>query len=199
MHQKDIVTAELSGYLTSFPEERPALAALSEQLSEEPFDQLVSRGNMRGHLTSSALVLDPAKGRVLMIFHIMANRWLQPGGHFELAAGTLSASQLATSALREVAEETGLLCAELAPLDGGNSSPLDIDTHAIKANPKKNEGAHVHHDFLYLATASSEAPLKAQESEVSCARWAPLSTLKDIPDARFARVYQKLVQLGYTM
>lgn len=197
MTPKEITSEELRGYLERHPKEQQDLAALRAQLSEETFGQIVARSNMRGHLTSSALVLDPAKCRVLLVFHLIANRWLQPGGHVELATGDGSASFLATSALREVAEETGVVHAELTPVHGGRSSLLDIDTHAIKANPKKNEGDHAHHDFLYLAAADSDAPLTAQESEVSCARWAELGSLKDISDSRLARVYQKLVQLGY--
>lgn len=197
MTPKSHVSFALRVYLERFPDEQPALVALAAQLNDETFTQLTARSNMRGHLTSSALVLDPVKGRVLLIYHILANRWLQPGGHFDPISATGYSTSLADSALREVEEETGLRGAELQQLAEGAGYLLDVDTHDIKANPRKNEGAHVHHDFLYLATADSNAPLKAQETEVSCARWEDLSVLKDNPNPRFARVYQKLVRFGF--
>lgn len=198
MTPQDSTTHELRDYLGRHPEEQSSLSGLITQLGEESLEQATARSNMRGHLTSSALVVDFAKNRVLLIFHINANRWLQPGGHFELSSCFSQGSPLAASALREVAEETGLQDAQLVPLKDGESSLLDVDSHPIKANSKKNEEAHVHHDFLYLASADSSAPLKAQEDEVSCARWADLKVLKDTSDARLARAYQKLVRLGLT-
>lgn len=56
--------------------------------------------------------------------------------------------------------------AQLTPVHGEGSCLLDIDTHVIKANTKKNEGEHAHHDSLNLAAADSDAPLTAQEGEV---------------------------------
>ena len=34
-----------------------------------------------GHLTGSAVVIDPTTDRVLLLFHAKVRRWLQPGGH----------------------------------------------------------------------------------------------------------------------
>jgi len=34
-----------------------------------------------GHLTGSALVVDPSSQRLLLLFHAKMQRWLQPGGH----------------------------------------------------------------------------------------------------------------------
>ncbi len=34
-----------------------------------------------GHLTGSALVVDPDDRRILLLFHAKLQRWLQPGGH----------------------------------------------------------------------------------------------------------------------
>ena len=34
-----------------------------------------------GHLTGSALVVDPSDRRILGLFHTKLQRWLQPGGH----------------------------------------------------------------------------------------------------------------------
>ena len=56
-----------------------------------------------GHLTGSALVVDPSDRRILVLFHTKLQRWLQPGGHADGDA------DLARVALREAAEETGIV------------------------------------------------------------------------------------------
>ena len=55
-----------------------------------------------GHLTGSALVVDPSDRRILLLFHTKLQRWLQPGGHADGDA------DLARVALREAVEETGI-------------------------------------------------------------------------------------------
>ena len=64
------------------------------------------------HLTASALVVDPDRGRVLLRWHRRQQAWLQVGGH-----GDPGESDPLAIALREAAEETGL--ADLAPWPDG--------------------------------------------------------------------------------
>jgi 8-oxo-dGTP pyrophosphatase MutT (NUDIX family) len=184
----------LQAYLAQrYPAEGERLQALAQQLSEDadPF----SRSNMRGHITTSALVLDLDAQRVLLIHHKTFERWLQPGGHFEPSEG--SADPLLASALREVVEETGV--GRLRPhpqwLDPatGLALPFDIDSHAIPANPRKQEGAHWHHDYAYLLLADSRAAVPSpQLAEVHAAAWLPLAQLATLPDARMRLLGAKL-------
>ena len=82
------------------------------------------------------------------------------------------------SALREAREETGVEALQPHPeyIDpaSGLAPPLDIDSHAIPANPRKQEGAHWHHDYAYLLLADSRAPLSPQLAEVQAAAWQPV-------------------------
>lgn len=96
------------------------------------------------------------------------------------------------SAFREVLEETGV--ADVVPYRSTvtNAIPLDVDSHHIPANPRKNEGAHVHHDFLYLAVSPGAGAL----TEVHAALRAPVAELRDSPDSRVRRVFRKLQQIG---
>lgn len=97
-----------------------------------------------GHLTASALVVDPADGRFVVLHHRKLGRWLQPGGHAD------GDGDLARVALREAAEETGL--ARLAVREPA----VDLDVHMV-APP--GEPPHLHLDlrFVVLAPAGSAA------------------------------------------
>lgn len=182
---------QLDAYLLHFPDEAGRLAALRAQLAEAVADPF-SRANMRGHVTTSALVLDPGLQQLLMIHHRIIGRWLQPGGHYE--AGE-PAQSLWQSALREVREETGVTRLQ-AHAGFGDAFPLDIDSHPIAANPRKGEGAHWHHDYAYLVIASPDEALAPQLAEVHGAAWRPLAELVDSPDARLRGLQAKLAALS---
>jgi 8-oxo-dGTP pyrophosphatase MutT (NUDIX family) len=130
-------------------------------------------------------VYDGAADKVLLIHHRTLNRWLQPGGHHE------GLDRLDASAAREVWEETGVNVR--SPNAQSLDAPLiDIDSHAIPANPAKGEGAHVHHDFLYLFRGDATAPLSPQWEEVQGVRWVAREALLALPSARFERLVSKL-------
>lgn len=145
---------------------------------------------MVGHITTSAFVIDVLAGKVLLIHHKLYDKWLQPGGHYE---GLVA---LWLSALREVTEETGAKFVELHNWTMNRNCPFDIDTHSIAAQPKKGEGDHFHHDFVYLVEGDSAEPLVPQEEEVFGAKWEPLEIILTLPGTRFKRIAQKLVQMA---
>jgi 8-oxo-dGTP pyrophosphatase MutT (NUDIX family) len=176
--------AELQKYIASFPAETTDLQAIADQLADTSADPF-SRANMQGHITTSGLVYDGAADKVLLIHHRTLNRWLQPGGHHE------GLDRLDMSAAREVEEETGVNVRSPNALN--LDAPLiDIDSHAIPANPAKGEGAHVHHDFLYLFRGDATAPLSPQWEEVQGVRWVAREALLALPSARFERLVSKL-------
>ncbi|MGC3961929.1 MAG: NUDIX domain-containing protein [Rhodocyclaceae bacterium] len=173
-------------YLKHFPEDVERIAPLQEQLAEDG-DRILLRSNMRGHLTSSALVLNAVGTHVLLIHHRVFDRWLPPGGHYE-TPGTPR-----ESAWREVVEETGLPEAALsAHPSWAVEAPLDIDTHPIPARPTKNEGDHRHHDLAFLAVADDNVALRPQEDEVAAARWVSLEEASALPSRRMQRLLHRL-------
>ncbi|MEU9096987.1 NUDIX domain-containing protein [Streptomyces sp. NPDC048361] len=107
-----------------------------------------------GHLTASALVIDPDQGRVLLTLHKKLNMWLQMGGHCEPGDATVAAA-----ALREAEEESGV--AGLALLPGG---PVRLDRHPIPAP------CHWHLDVQYAALAPAGA-VEAISDESLDLRW----------------------------
>lgn len=125
-----------------------------------------------GHLTASAVVVDPTRTKALLIFHEKLQLWLQPGGHFEPGE-----TDPLLAATREAEEETGLRCAP------GLTEPLfDLDVHTIPARPAKGdrpaEPAHDHFDLRFLLVASSEDAIVGDG--VTAVRWVELSSAQDL-------------------
>lgn len=178
------IAAELDAYLRRHPEDAARLADLRAQVAEGD-TAIAARSNMRGHVTASALVLDAARRNVLLIHHRAFDRWMQPGGHHE------DSPTLYASALRELAEETGL--SGTTPFSGVRHL-LDVDSHAIAARPAKNEGAHWHHDFLYLECCHGPFTPVPQLEEVSGVRWFPIGRMAEL-GARFKRLGDRLAAL----
>jgi 8-oxo-dGTP pyrophosphatase MutT (NUDIX family) len=178
----------LARYLECFPDEAHRFALLQRQLAAG--EDVFARSNMTGHITCSATVMNPQGTKVLLVDHVALGKWLTPGGHVEADVS------LARAALREVAEETGIADATPHPWSLRFGLPLDVDSHAIPANPRKQEGAHVHHDFQFLAIAPEHPALRVQLAEVHAARWAGMEELYAWTEPRVQRVLAKLLRLG---
>ena len=182
------IAKTLERYYHEFPLEAQRHPELAQQ--SERREDLISRKNSVGHITTSITVLTPDTRRVLLIFHKVFNLWLPPGGHIE------SDHTLWDSGVREVREETGLSRIDLHPWTATHHIPIDIDTHPIAANAAKGEHAHLHHDFRFLGTSRDDEPLVPQLAEVSQVAWMPTTELRDSPDARVREFFRKLRQLN---
>ncbi|MFD0223831.1 NUDIX hydrolase [Streptomyces hirsutus] len=133
-----------------------------------------------GHLTASALVVDPGRGRVLLTLHRKLRMWLQMGGHCEPGDPSLAAA-----ALREATEESGI--AGLTLLAGG---PVRLDRHAIPAP------CHWHFDVQYAAVAAPDA-VHAISDESLDLRWFPYDEVAGVADASVVRLLEAtLTRLG---
>lgn len=113
------------------------------------------RANTVGHLTGSALVVDAAGERTLLMLHRKLGRWFQPGGHAD------GDTNLPAVALREAQEETGI--------DGLTVvvPAIDVDIHEVR--PPK-EPPHLHLDTRYLVLAPPGAEEVANEESLAL-RW----------------------------
>jgi len=126
-----------------------------------------------GHLTASALVVDPQRGRVLLTLHRKLRMWLQMGGHCEPQDTTVAAA-----ALREATEESGISGLSLVP--GG---PVRLDLHPIPAP------CHQHLDVQYAATASAGAVEQISDESLDL-RWFPYDEVARVADASVARLLE---------
>jgi 8-oxo-dGTP pyrophosphatase MutT (NUDIX family) len=122
-----------------------------------------------GHITASALVVDPHSGRVLLTLHRKLGKWLQTGGHCEPEDTTL-----ARSALREATEESGISGLTLLP--GG---PLRLDKHRTPCA--------WHLDVQYAAVAPRGAVETLSEESLEL-RWFGFDEVAGATDASVVRL-----------
>ncbi len=131
-------------------------------------EQAWHRGNIPGHVTSSAWVVDETWEYALLVFHKKLQRWLQLGGHID------DDPTLPDSALREVREESGLSRIRLA-----SQHIFDIDIHEIPA--RKTDPAHLHFDVRYLVIADNREPIQCSD-ESDDLQWVPVRDLANLTD-----------------
>ncbi|MFE3828152.1 NUDIX hydrolase [Streptomyces sp. NPDC059092] len=127
-----------------------------------------------GHLTASALVVDPERGRVLLTLHKKLGRWLQMGGHCEPGDTTVE-----RAALREAGEESGI--PELTLLPGG---PVQLDRHPIPAP------CHWHLDVQYAALARPGAVESISEESLDL-RWFAYDEVAEVADGSVVRLLER--------
>ena len=138
------VLALLAEHQATEPQEIRALARIRELIGDSPAP-FGRKQFAPGHLTASALVLDPGRRRVALVLHTKLGLWLQPGGHFEPGE-----TDPLAAARREVLEEIGVAAGPLV----GEPLLLDVDVHPIPAHG--DEPAHEHFDLRLLLVAASD-------------------------------------------
>ena len=117
-----------------------------------------------GHLTASALVIDPSRRSVLLTLHPRAGMWLQLGGHCEPGD-----RKLLDVAARETREESGIGALSFDP------TPLGLHVHPITCSlgvPTR------HFDVRYLAMAPEGADAVTSDESLDL-RWFPWDGLPE--------------------
>lgn len=131
---------------------------------------------MQRHFTATAFIVDSRK-RTLLLWHKRLKRWMPAGGHLDPNETPDQAAQ------RECKEETGMdveIIGEAQPdLFAGNRSegrmltkPIAMLLEEIPACPERNEPAHQHMDFLFIAKPLDETQAaRIAPDESSDMRW----------------------------
>ncbi|GGO85730.1 NUDIX hydrolase [Wenjunlia tyrosinilytica] len=136
-------------------------AVYLEHLDEQPEGMWKACGV--GHITASALVVDPGRERVLLTLHRKLEIWLQMGGHCEPEDRTL-----ADAALREATEESGIEGLVLLPV-----GPVNLDRHLTPCT--------WHLDVQYAAVAPPGA-VEAISEESLDLRWYGYDEVASVAD-----------------
>ena len=136
-------------------------------LLDEHGSALAERTTAPGHLTGSALVVDPSTREILLLLHRKLGRWLQPGGHAD------GDHELAGVALREAREETGI--------DGLRVlvPAIDVDIHTVDHGDEL--GTHLHLDLRFLVVTPPGATVQANHESLD-QRWVGRRELEDAVD-----------------
>ena len=146
-----------------------------------------TRQNETAHFTASAWVVNPARNKVLMIYHNIYNSWSWTGGHAD------GETDLLAVALREVAEETGLQTLRPVSRELFSVEILTVDGHEKRG---RYVPSHLHLNCTYLIEADDTEPLRVKPDENSGVRWfAPREALAACTEPWMRdRIYQKLIE-----
>lgn len=147
-------------------------------------DGVLTRRNPLCHFTASSWIVNPARDKVLMVFHNIYNSWSWTGGHADGDADLLAV------ALREAAEETGN-----AAIRAVSEEFFSIEALCVPAHYKNGAfvSAHIHLNATFLLEADEDTALHIKPDENSGVRWVPVEdavALSTEDDMKV--VYQKL-------
>lgn len=150
----------------------------------DKFDDVLTRDNIFGHFSASAFVVNKERNKMLVVYHIINDGWIYPGGHVDGEEDFLSV------AVREVEEETGL-----------KAKVLDKNIYSIQCAPVKGHikrgkyvSAHLHLDVLYLMEADDNIPLVYRDDESKGVKWVSFDEATDETMCDFIRpIHKKLI------
>ncbi|MFJ3215626.1 NUDIX hydrolase [Kitasatospora sp. NPDC086801] len=141
-------------------------------LAEQP--EGLYRSCLPAHITASAAVVDPAAGRVLLTLHPKVGMWLQMGGHCEP-----DDHDLASAALREAVEESGIPDLALLEVDGA-PVPAKLDRHLVRCTGKdRPENTHLDVQYIAVAPAGAQALISEESLDL---RWFDYDRLPELTD-----------------
>ena len=151
----------------------------------DKFDGVLTRNNVFGHFSASAFIVNKERTKMLVVYHIINDGWIYPGGHADGEEDLLSV------AVREVEEETGLKAKVL------NEEIYSIQSAPVKGHIKKGKyvSAHLHLDVVYLMEADDKIPLVYRDDESKGVKWVSFEEATDETMCDFIRpIHKKLIK-----
>ena len=180
-----MIREEIAAYLP-FNEQEEKDKALILRFLDQNSDAFC-RENRLAHMTASAWVVNPARDKVLMVYHTLYDSWSWTGGPAD------GERELLAVALREVREETGVQ--HLRPL---SEDIFSLEVLTVDGHEKRGEyvSSHLHMNVTYLIEADERDTLQICEAENSGVRWfTPEGALAASAEPWFVRrIYGKLVE-----
>lgn len=148
-------------------------------------ENVLLRENKIAHLTSSALILNASKDKLLMVYHNIYNSWSWTGGHAD------GETDLLQVAIKEAKEETGLKKVTVY-----DRKIVSLDILPVFGHIKNNQpiSAHLHLSVAYLLQASERESLAIKPDENSGVKWIPIVQLPDyVSEPHMQVVYDKIL------
>lgn len=175
---------EITAFLPACEQEENDRRMILEYIRLFP-KTILTRENEIAHITASALILNPALTRVLLIHHNIYNSWAWTGGHAD------GDGDLFHIALKEAREETGVK--SFRPL---TNELLSVDILPVYGHVKRGRYvcAHQHLNGTYVLLAEEDAPLTVKPDENSGVRWFDANKLREVvEEPYFAEIYEKII------
>ena len=143
------------------------------------------RENTVAHMTASSWIVNPARDKVLMVYHNIYDSWSWTGGHADGERDMLSL------ALRECREETGIEHVRAVSPEIYSLEVLTVDGHEKRGS---YVSSHLHLNVTYLLEADENDTLHVCREENSGVAWFGLEeALKASTEPWFVeRIYKKL-------
>ncbi|HKL47759.1 MAG TPA: NUDIX hydrolase [Candidatus Izemoplasmatales bacterium] len=141
------------------------------------------RENLTAHLTSSAIVVNPLKTKVLFAYHNIYDSWSWVGGHNDGDPDMLKV------AIKEAKEETGIKTVEAL-----SDKIFMIDVIYVENHIKNGQYVpdHLHLNVTYLLVASDQQKLVVKADENQAVAWISLDDVfEKISEPRMVPIYQK--------
>ena len=156
------------------------------EFAEVNSDSLL-RTNLTAHFTSSAIITNKAKNKILFVYHLIYNSWSWVGGHNDGNANFLEV------AIQEALEETGL--SEVRPI---YEHPVALDNILVTNHIKNGKyvGDHIHMNLTYLLEANEDDELSIKDDENSGVKWFDLDkVLNNVSEERMIYIYEKIFKI----
>lgn len=150
----------------------------------DSFDDTLTRDNIFGHFTASAFVVNKERNQMVVVYHIINDGWIYPGGHAD------GEEDLLKVAVREVEEET---CLKVKVLD---DNIYAIDSAPVKGHIKRGKyvSAHLHLDVIFIMEADDKISLKYKEDESKGVKWISFSEADNETMCDFVRpIHRNLI------
>lgn len=148
-------------------------------------DDCLKRTNLTAHFTASAWIVNPARDKVLMVYHNIYGSWSWTGGHADGEPDLLSV------AIKEAREETGVKALKTL-----RREPVSLEIITVDGHEKRGVyvPSHLHLNLTYLLEAEENQILTVKEDENSGVQWIPVRDLADYVSEPWMldRIYSKL-------
>ena len=175
---------DIEKYIPANEQEENDKKIILDFLKKNP--DCLARENEIAHFTTSIWTVNKERTKTLMVYHNIYDSWSWIGGHAD------GEEDLASVALRELKEETGVENASLVSKDIFSLEVLTVDGHEKKG---KYVSSHLHLNITYMAEADEDQMLVKNEEENKGVKWFTFEeALKASSEPWFVeRIYKKLI------